>query len=141
MSIIKCDFLFHVYSDQINCEKIVEVLKKLGITNPSAEDCANVRYICECVSKRSAHLVSAGLAVLLNKMDEKQVTIGVDGSVFRFHPHYRRLMMEKTRQLTLPDIEFNMMLSKDGSGRGAAFVAAVAVRDMISRHRDFGEKN
>ena len=93
------------------------------------EDCANVRYVCECVSKRAAHLVSCGIATLINKMDEKQVTVGVDGSVYRFHPKFHTLMVEKITELIKPDISFDLMLSEDGSGRGAALVAAVACRE------------
>uniref|UniRef100_A0A2S2PT44 Phosphotransferase n=1 Tax=Schizaphis graminum TaxID=13262 RepID=A0A2S2PT44_SCHGA len=118
-----------IESDTVNFRNTWKVLNEMGINDPSLADCANVRYICECVSSRSAHLVSAGLAVILNKMDEKSVTIGVDGSVYRFHPYFHKLILEKTRQLTKSDINFDMMLSEDGSGRGAALVAAVAVRD------------
>ncbi|XP_001945605.1 hexokinase type 2-like [Acyrthosiphon pisum] len=105
------------------------VLNKMGINDPSLVDCVNVRYICECVSTRSAHLVSVGLAVLLNKMDETSVTIGVDGSVYRLHPCFHKLVVEKTRELTRSYINFELMLSEDGSGRGAALVAAVASRN------------
>ncbi|XP_050543267.1 hexokinase type 2 isoform X2 [Daktulosphaira vitifoliae] len=122
-------FISDIESDKANYRETLKVLNEMGISDPSLVDCANVRYICECVSRRSAHLVSAGLAVLLNKMNEKSVTIGVDGSVYRFHPYFHKLMVEKTKQLTNPDINFDMMLSEDGSGRGAALVAAVAVRD------------
>lgn len=108
------------------------LVERLDVDGPSDVDCANVRHVCRCVSTRSAHLVSAGLAVLLNKMDEKRVTIGVDGSVFRFHPHFQRLLRDKVAQLVRPDIRFDLMLSEDGSGRGAALVAAVAVRDLQS---------
>jgi hexokinase len=80
----------------------------MGIKNPSLVDCANIRYICECVSKRSAYLVSAGLAVLLNKMDEKSVTIGVDGSVYRYHPFFHQLMVEKIKSLTKSDIKVSV---------------------------------
>lgn len=124
-------FVSDIESDKANYRETLKVLNEMGINDPSLVDCANVRYICECVSRRSAHLVSAGLAVLLNKMDEKSVTIGVDGSVYRFHPYFHKLMVEKTRQLTRPDIKFDLMLSEDGSGRGAALVAAVAVRDEL----------
>jgi len=98
-----CDFLR--FSDKANYKETLKVLSEMGINDPSLVDCANVRYICECVSRRSAHLVSAGLAALLNKMDEKSVTIGVDGSVYRFHPYFHKLMVEKTKQLTKSDIK------------------------------------
>ena len=55
-----------------NCR---EVLEELGLEHATDEDCANVRYICECVSSRAAHLVSAGIAALINKMDEPSVTV------------------------------------------------------------------
>lgn len=95
-------------SDKANYKETLKVLNEMGINDPSLVDCANVRYICECVSRRSAHLVSAGLAVLLNKMDEKSVTIGVDGSVYRFHPYFHKLMVEKVKQLANPDIKVSL---------------------------------
>ncbi|KAH8411613.1 hypothetical protein KR215_007298 [Drosophila sulfurigaster] len=107
------------------------VLEELGLSNATDGDCANVRYICECVSKRAAHLVSAGIATLINKMDEPHVTVGVDGSVYRFHPKFHNLMVEKITQLIKPGITFDLMLSEDGSGRGAALVAAVACREDV----------
>lgn len=81
----------------------------LGLKHATEQDYINVRYICECISRRSAHLVSAGLAMLLDKMDEKKVTIGVDGSVYRYHPHFHNLMMEKIRELAKPDIEVRLI--------------------------------
>lgn len=106
-----------------------DILEEFGLGHATDEDCANVRFICECVSARAAHLVSAGIAALINKMDEPSVTVGVDGSVYRFHPKFHDLMMAKIRQFVPPRISFDLMLSEDGSGRGAALVAAVASRD------------
>lgn len=37
-------------------------------------------------------------------------------------------MTEKIRKFVKPEIQFDLMLSEDGSGRGAALVAAVASR-------------
>jgi len=108
-----------------SCRKVLE--NKLGLTSVSDDDCINVRYICECVSRRAAHLASAGIATLLNKMGTPSVTVGVDGSLYRFHPHFHRLLCEKIKQLINPNItDFQLMLSEDGSGRGAALVAAAA---------------
>ncbi|XP_024936236.1 hexokinase type 2 isoform X2 [Cephus cinctus] len=104
-----------------NCR---QVLAELGINNASDQDCENVRYVCSVVSRRAAHLSSAGIATLLNKMGENNVTVGIDGSVYRFHPHFHDLMTEKISQLQ--SHKFGLMLSEDGSGRGAALVAAVA---------------
>ncbi|GAB0097200.1 Hexokinase type 2 [Sergentomyia squamirostris] len=123
-------FVSEIESDKpgvyTNCR---EVLDELGLGHATDEDCANVRYICECVSRRAAHLVSAGIATLINKMGEPVVTVGVDGSVYRFHPKFHDLMMAKIKQYVNPGISFDLMLSEDGSGRGAALVAAVACRE------------
>lgn len=110
----------------------MEVLEELGLSHASEADMAAVRHVCECVSRRAAHLVSAGIACLLNKMNEPRVTVGIDGSVYRFHPHFHTLMCEKIAQLVRPGIQFDLMLSEDGSGRGAALVAAVACRQSGS---------
>ncbi|XP_045490533.1 hexokinase type 2 isoform X2 [Pieris rapae] len=109
----------------------MDVLEELGLSHATEADMASVRHVCECVSRRAAHLVSAGIATLLNKMNEPRVTVGIDGSVYRFHPHFHTLMCEKIAQLVRPGIQFDLMLSEDGSGRGAALVAAVACRQQL----------
>lgn len=52
-----------------------EILDELGLGHATDADCANVRYICERVSSRAAHLVSAGIAALINKMNDPSVTV------------------------------------------------------------------
>ena len=102
-----------------------EALKDLGMDNVNDEDCSAVRYICECVSRRAGFMVSAGITALLKKMDYKDVVVAIDGSVFRYHPHFPNIMRSRIAQLMGIDYKFDLMLSTDGSGRGAALVAAV----------------
>lgn len=59
----------------VNC---MQVMQKLGLYHATPQDCVNVRYICECVSSRAAHLVSAGIVALINKIDEPSVTVRPD---------------------------------------------------------------
>lgn len=107
-----------------NCRNVLE---KLGIHNVSDQDCANVRYICECVTRRAAHLASAGVATLINKMNVDSVTVGVDGTLYRKHPYFHDLMMDKISELISPTVKnVSLMLSEDGSGRGAALIAAAS---------------
>jgi hypothetical protein len=42
-------------------------------------------------------------------------------------------MEKKIAELTKPEYKFDLMLSEDGSGRGAALVAAVATKQEIRR--------
>ncbi|PIO74564.1 Hexokinase [Teladorsagia circumcincta] len=109
-------------------QKTFQILEDIGIERVSNADCANVAYTCSLVSTRAAHLTAAAIATLLNRMKLPYVTVGVDGSVYRFHPTFPRLLDEKIDQLIEGDLEYQLMLSEDGSGRGAALVAAVATR-------------
>ncbi|GMR53856.1 hypothetical protein PMAYCL1PPCAC_24051 [Pristionchus mayeri] len=134
-------FVSEIESDVLEDEdrsfqKTFQILEDIGVENVSAMDCANVAYVCSLVSTRAAHMTAAGIAMLLNRMNKKYVTVGVDGSVYRFHPSFPKLLDEKIDNPIKGDLEYQLMLSEDGSGRGAALVAAVASR--VKRER--GEK-
>lgn len=102
-------FFLHFFSDEKdNFTKCREVFHELGLSHASDQDCMNVRYICEIVSRRAAHLVSAGAATLINKMDFNSVTIGVDGSVYRFHPNFHDLMVGKITQMVKSNVKVRL---------------------------------
>jgi len=101
------------------------VFAELGYDNITDDDCRVIHFVCSLVSTRAAYLASAGIAALINRIDEPKITVAVDGSLYRFHPRFKDLMIEKIKQLVNPGIEFELMLSTDGSGKGAALVAAV----------------
>ncbi|XGW22865.1 hypothetical protein V3C99_005245 [Haemonchus contortus] len=131
-------FVSEIESDLLEGEdatfqKTFQILEDIGIERVSSADCANVAYTCSLISTRAAYLTAAAIATLLNRMKRPYVTVGVDGSVYRFHPTFPRLLDEKIDQLIEGDLEYQLMLSEDGSGRGAALVAAVATR--IKRER------
>ncbi len=105
------------------CQKALK--EALNITqNVPESDCYAVRFVCEEVSRRACMLLGAGLAALLRKMDYKDVVIAVDGTLFRKHPLFPIMMQKKIAQLMGIEYQFEMVLSEDGSGIGAAIVAA-----------------
>merc|ERR1712150_61834 len=104
-------------------DKCREVLAELGVANVSNDDCSTLRYVCECVSRRAAFMVAAGCAALVKKMNEKDITIAVDGSLFRLHPHFANVMHSRIKQLMGTDFTVQLTESDDASGRGAALVA------------------
>ena len=110
-----------------NFSTIRRILDELGIRRISGRDCVIVRRVCQAVSRRSATLAGAAAASLANQMGRPSVTIGVDGSVYRFHPTFAKIMEETMRKTLIDGVEFKMRLSRDGSGRGAALVAAAAI--------------
>lgn len=63
-----------------------QVLKESGFTSVSHEDILIVQYIAAIVSQRAALLVSITTAVLLRRMSTNDVTIAIDGSVYKHHP-------------------------------------------------------
>ncbi|TPP62298.1 Phosphotransferase [Fasciola gigantica] len=87
-----------------------------------------VRYVCEVVTKRAAYLVGAGIACLLRRMKRKEVTVGIDGSLYKFHPRFCERMTDIIDKLKPEDSRFHLRLSEDGSGKGAAAIAAAATR-------------
>lgn len=117
--------------DYTRCRKVL--LEFFGDADEeiSDEDCSATRYICELISRRAAFMAAAGITALLKRMNYKDVVVAIDGSVFRYHPHFENVMRSRIHQLMGIDYKFDLMLSTDGSGRGAALVAAVlAARDQ-----------
>nr|XP_056716380.1 hexokinase-2 [Euleptes europaea] len=118
--------------------KAHEVLTKLGL-EPSHEDCVATQRICEIVSTRSANLCGAALAAVLRRIKENKgvdrlrSTVGVDGTVYKKHPHFARRLHKVVRRL-LPDCDIRFIRSEDGSGKGAAMVTAVAYR-LAAQHK------
>lgn len=107
-----------------------QALEELGVDPDEVtdDDCSAVRYVCEAVSRRASMMASAGITALLKKMDYKDVVIAIDGSLFRFHPHFKNVMQSRISQMMGINYKFDLLLSEDGSGRGAALVAAVLKR-------------
>lgn len=101
------------------------ILEEIGIETYTLEDCKIVKYVCALVSARASFLVSAGIATLINCLKRPEVTVAVDGSLYRFHPRFHNLMSLKIYELVDPAYKFKLALSHDGSGKGAALVAAV----------------
>ncbi|XP_045128815.1 hexokinase-2-like [Portunus trituberculatus] len=94
----------------------------------SEEDVEVARYVAGIVSYRGALLVSYVLVgILLRRMERPHCTVAIDGSLFRHHPRIRPLM-EHLIEKFAPGHPFDLILAHDGSGKGAALVAAIADR-------------
>ena len=82
--------------------------------------------VCHAVTRRSARIAAAMIAGSLSRVDRKKaarVTVAVDGSLFEKYPGYGRMMEEGLRELKVGRVA--LKLTKDGSGIGAAVIAAV----------------
>jgi len=123
ISEIESDGEFSTYE---NTRQVLDELD-IPVTCYRLVDCLVLQEVCTVVSTRAAYLAAAGIAVLLQRVSKPAVTVGVDGSLYRYHPRFHQLITEKITQLA-PNKQFKLMLSSDGSGKGAALVAAVSWR-------------
>lgn len=128
VEIVETKHISEVEADTFpDCPATRRIVKQLfGIEKATVEDCQKLKYICECISKRAGTFVAIGASGLVNRINDRKVVVGIDGSVYRYHPNFDAYIRETMHKLVKADKEFDIMLSEDGSGRGAALVAAVA---------------
>ncbi|XP_003371722.1 hexokinase type 2 [Trichinella spiralis] len=109
-----------------------QILDELGIETYVYSDLLVLREVCMTVSRRSANLCAAAIACVLNRIGKKKAIVGIDGSTYRFHPFLHSWVKDKVRELLDPNIDFHLVQAGDGSGRGAALVAAIADKLNLS---------
>ncbi|NWX35485.1 HXK3 protein, partial [Notiomystis cincta] len=124
-------------SNGLALRQIRAILQELEL-DASFEDSVLMREVCQAVSLRAAQLCAAGLAAVVEKMrenrglDQLTVTVGVDGTLYKLHPCFSN-NLQKTLKDLAPKCNVSFLLSEDGSGKGAALVAAVANRTATAR--------
>lgn len=93
------------------------------------EEHRTMARVCRMVSRRSARIAAAMIVGSLTRVERraaKRVTVAVDGSLFEKYPGYSRRLVEAVRELEGPAGKvISLKLTKDGSGIGAAVMAAV----------------
>lgn len=116
---------------------IASLLKELGILKSGFKDRALLKKICGCVSKRASSLSAIALAAVISKIDprlSRKHTVAIDGSVYEKHPGFSKNMRATLRQLFAEKSrKIKMALTKDGSGAGAAIIAAIALKKQDNR--------
>ncbi|XP_005053638.1 PREDICTED: hexokinase-3 [Ficedula albicollis] len=131
-NIFQTKFLSTIELNGLALRQIRAILNELEL-DASFEDSVLMREVCQAVSLRAAQLCAAGLAAVVEKMresrglDQLSVTVGVDGTLYKLHPCFSD-NLQKTLKDLAPKCNVTFLLSEDGSGKGAALVAAVADR-------------
>jgi hexokinase len=100
------------------------------LTAAAPGDRALIKAVCDIVSVRAARISAAVMAAVVTKMDpmlSKKHTIAVDGSVYEKHTGFSGNIKKGFKKLFGSKASrIKLVLSKDGSGKGAAIIAAVA---------------
>lgn len=131
-SIFETKFLSQIESDRLALLQVRGILQQLGL-NSTCDDSIIVKEVCGVVSRRAAQLCGAGMAAVVDKIRENrglehlEVTVGVDGTLYKLHPHFSRIMHQTVVELA-PKCNVSFLLSEDGSGKGAALITAVGCR-------------
>uniref|UniRef100_A0A8C3G1X9 Hexokinase-2 n=1 Tax=Cyclopterus lumpus TaxID=8103 RepID=A0A8C3G1X9_CYCLU len=130
--IFETKFLSHIESDRLALLQVRSILQHLGLDS-TCEDSIIVKEVCGAVSRRAAQLCGAGMAAVVDKirenrgLDHLNITVGVDGTLYKLHPHFSKFMHQTVKELA-PQCNVNFLLSEDGSGKGAALITAVGCR-------------
>lgn len=75
------------------------------------------------VSERAARLSAAAIVAVVSKIRKlNDCTVAVDGAVFEHYPGFRDIIEATILELE-PTSHISLVLSKDGSGIGAAAIA------------------
>uniref|UniRef100_A0A4W3JQA4 hexokinase n=1 Tax=Callorhinchus milii TaxID=7868 RepID=A0A4W3JQA4_CALMI len=131
-SIFETKFLSQIESDRLALLQVRAILQQLGLDS-TCDDSIIVKEVCGAVSCRAAQLCGAGMAAVVDKirenrrLDHLEVTVGVDGTLYKLHPHFSKIMHKTVKELA-PKCNVTFLLSEDGSGKGAALITAVACR-------------
>uniref|UniRef100_A0A8C1SGR5 Hexokinase-2 n=1 Tax=Cyprinus carpio TaxID=7962 RepID=A0A8C1SGR5_CYPCA len=131
--IFETKFLSQIESDRLALRQVRSILQHLGLTSSTCDDSILVKEVCSVVSKRAAQLCGAGLSAVVDKirlnrgLEKLSITVGVDGTLYKLHPHFATIMRETLKDLA-PNCEVTLVQSEDGSGKGAALITAVACR-------------
>lgn len=130
--IFETKFLSQIESDCLALLQVRAILHHLGLES-TCDDSIIVKEVCTVVARRAAQLCGAGMAAVVDKirenrgLDTLKVTVGVDGTLYKLHPHFAKIMHETVKDLA-PKCDVSFLESEDGSGKGAALITAVACR-------------
>ena len=116
--------------DSAELSEVAKLLQDNGIGNAGLEDRVAIRDVCNLVGQRSATIAATVISAIVTWMDPdltRPHTVGVDGSLFGKYPGYQDIMNNVLAGIHGPKkTQIRLQQAKDGSGKGAAVIAAMA---------------
>ncbi|KAL3840224.1 hypothetical protein ACJIZ3_024815 [Penstemon smallii] len=115
-------------------EAVGSILYNVAGVNSNLSTRKTIIDICDTIAKRGGRLAGAGIVGILQKMEEdsqgivfgKRTVVAMDGGLYEHYPQYRMYLQDAVTELLGDEISKNIIIehSKDGSGIGAALLAA-----------------
>lgn len=127
----KTEYMSIIENDKSNnLSKANAILRKIGIKNSTVNDRRLVKKICGLVSLRASRVSAAAIAAVITKIDPAlsgKHTVAIDGALYEKHPHFSDNIRVALKEIFGKKVSrIKTALTKDGSGKGAAIIAAVA---------------
>ncbi|KYK57705.1 hexokinase [Drechmeria coniospora] len=105
----------------------------ISCTRPELE---LIRRLAELIGTRAARLSACGVAAICKKKGYKSCHVGADGSVFNKYPHFKARGAQALREIldwpertnTNEEDPIEILAAEDGSGVGAALIAALTLK-------------
>lgn len=109
--------------DSTQYSEIDSILQSFGIRISFVNDRKVIAQIVDAVVTRSARLMGTCVYTVLSHMKESGLggSIGVEGSVYKFLPGYKRRMMKALEELGMENVDCS--IAEDASCRGTALIA------------------
>ncbi|KAL1974279.1 hypothetical protein VTN31DRAFT_5839 [Thermomyces dupontii] len=115
---------------------IAEECKRLFGFEPEPYELKVIRFLTKSIGRRTARLYACGIAAIVKKQGLERCNVGVDGSVFHCYAHFRERAAQALKEIMDWSEEgpqrISLVSAQDGSGVGAALIAALALRGSQS---------
>lgn len=135
---LKTEDMSRMEGDRTDClDGVALFFERNGFSNITLHDKILLQQLCRIVSARAARLGAAAISAVLTWIDPKLKevhTVGIDGSLFEKYPGFNTKITDVFEELYGEKAErITLVHSKDGSGKGAAIIAAVAASSEACR--------
>uniref|UniRef100_A0A2K6UJW9 Hexokinase-2 n=1 Tax=Saimiri boliviensis boliviensis TaxID=39432 RepID=A0A2K6UJW9_SAIBB len=120
--IFETKFLSQIESDCLALLQVRAILQHLGFEG-TCDDSIIVKEVCTVVARWAAQLCGSGMDTVVDKirencgLDALKVAVSVDGTLYKLHPHFAKVMHETVKGLA-PKCDVSFLQSEDGSGKG-----------------------
>ncbi|KAJ6736383.1 HEXOKINASE [Salix viminalis] len=115
-------------------QAVGSILHNVAGVESSLSERRIVLEVCDAIVKRGGRLAGAGIVGILQKMEQdskgtifnKRTVVAMDGGLYEHYPQYRSYLQDAVTELLGSETSKNIVIehSKDGSGIGAALLAA-----------------
>lgn len=121
-----------------NLEDTDEILQSELNINTTVPERKLIRRICELIGNRAARLAVCGIAAVFEKRGLTSGSVACDGSVFNRYPGFQEQAAQALRDIfgwekgDAKSYPIQLKAAEDGSGAGAAVIAALAQKRIAA---------